>query len=70
LDTLDSNDTGSLPAMNVEKMIEIAINGLKKNHFEIRPGLSNIFKWMSRIAPKSMLKQTSKSIDNMLSKTN
>jgi hypothetical protein len=37
-----------------------AIAGIESGHFEIRPGLSNVLKAMSRIAPQFMLKQMTK----------
>lgn len=38
-------------AMKVEDMVRVAIKGILHDKMEIRPGLSNVMKWMSRIAP-------------------
>lgn len=54
--------------MTVEDMVKVAVNGLKNNRWEIRPGQSNLLKMMSRIAPDFIFKQLSKSVDLMLSK--
>jgi hypothetical protein len=37
-----------------------AISGIEAAKLEIRPGLGNVLKAMSRIAPQSMLKQMAK----------
>jgi hypothetical protein len=37
-------------AMTVTKLVEDALEGIKHDRFEIRPGLSNMLKTMSRIA--------------------
>jgi uncharacterized oxidoreductase len=42
---------------------------LKNTHvYEIRPGLANALKLMSRVAPQFIFKQLSKSADNMLAR--
>ncbi|MDR2824036.1 MAG: SDR family NAD(P)-dependent oxidoreductase [Prevotellaceae bacterium] len=41
--------------MKVDKMVNIAIKGILKDKFEIRPGLSNVLKLGSRIAPNFFL---------------
>jgi uncharacterized oxidoreductase len=51
--------------MAVKVMVNHAIAGFKKDRFEIRPGLSNVLKTMSRIAPELILKQLGKSADHM-----
>jgi uncharacterized oxidoreductase len=43
--------------MNVELLVKQAIAGIEAGKLEIRPGLSNVLKIMSRIAPQFMLKQ-------------
>lgn len=43
-------------------MVGQAIRGLERNQLEIRPGLSNVLKLMSRIAPQLILKRLSKSV--------
>jgi uncharacterized oxidoreductase len=42
--------------MNVELLVKQAIAGIEVGKLEIRPGLSNVLKMMSRIAPQFMLK--------------
>jgi len=43
--------------MDVTVLAEKAIVGIEAGRLEIRPGLSNVLKGMSRIAPQFMLKQ-------------
>jgi uncharacterized oxidoreductase len=43
--------------MDVQVLVRHAIKGIEADHPEIRPGLSNVLKAMSRIAPGFMLKQ-------------
>src|SRR5215469_9931667 len=45
--------------MDVSKMVGKAIQGLERDHFEIRPGLSNVLKLMSRVAPGVILNRLS-----------
>ena len=44
-------------AMDVTVLVRKAIAGIEAGKLEIRPGLSNVLKSMSRIAPQFMLKQ-------------
>jgi uncharacterized oxidoreductase len=44
-------DLGGMSGMDVVKMTRIAIRGLEKDVPEIRPGLSNMLKLLSRAAP-------------------
>ena len=46
--------------MDVKVLAERAIAGIEAGRLEIRPGLSNVLKAMSRIAPQFMLKQVVK----------
>ena len=48
--------------MSVETLAEKAIAGIEAGRLEIRPGLSNVLKAMSRIAPKLMLNQLVKTM--------
>jgi len=48
------NDKGK--AMKVEDLVSASIQGILKNHYEIRPGLSKVMKLMSRIAPNFFTK--------------
>lgn len=45
----EANTSGR--TMRVDQMVSVAIKGIKNDRYEIRPGLSNVMKWMSRIAP-------------------
>jgi uncharacterized oxidoreductase len=56
----------NVKAMTVTKLVEDAIDGIKHDRLEIRPGLSNMLKTMSRIAPNFIVKQLGKSVDPML----
>jgi uncharacterized oxidoreductase len=47
-------------AMDVTVLAKTAISGIEAGKLEIRPGLSNVLKLMSRIAPQFMLKQMAK----------
>jgi uncharacterized oxidoreductase len=64
-DTLNSN---SPVVMRVDKMVSVALKQLEKDSSEIRPGMSNVMKWMSRFAPNFMLNQVNKSVADELAK--
>ncbi len=49
--------------MKVDKMVSIAINGIKNDKLEIRPGLSNALKVMSRVAPNFILNFIHKNVE-------
>lgn len=53
--TDDINKESAGPAMRVEKMVGIAIDGIMKDKFEIKPGMSKALYYMGRIAPKFFL---------------
>ena len=46
--------------MDVEVLVKKAIAGIEAGKLEIRPGLSNVLKIMSRVAPQFMLGQMAK----------
>ena len=50
-----------MKAMDVKVLAEHAIKGIEAGKLEIRPGLSNVLKLMSRLAPEFMLNQLAKS---------
>ena len=50
----------SQKGMHVEQLAVSALAGIEAGRLEIRPGLSNVLKAMSRIAPRFMLKQMAK----------
>src|SRR5690349_12518055 len=64
-DTLNSQ---SPVVMKLDKMVSVAMKGLEKDIDEIRPGMSNVMKWMSRVAPNFILKQVNKSVAQELAK--
>jgi uncharacterized oxidoreductase len=49
-------------AMKVDEMVRVAIKGILRDKMEIRPGLSNVMKWMSRIAPNFFTNLLDKSL--------
>lgn len=59
------DDMKGAHVMDVTKMVVQAIDGLRKDRLEIRPGQSNALKLMSRVAPQFILNQLSKSVDAM-----
>jgi uncharacterized oxidoreductase len=52
-----ANETRGQKPMSVEVLAKRAIAGIEAGKLEIRPGLANVLKAMSRIAPQFMLKQ-------------
>ncbi len=65
----DSTDVKASANMDVRKLAREAIKGLTRDRLEIRPGLSNVLNWISRIAPGIGLRMTSGSVDAMLART-
>ncbi|WP_227871988.1 SDR family oxidoreductase [Paenibacillus albus] len=66
VDSFDQAVLAGSKAMNVSKMVGIAIRGMEQDKLEIRPGQSNALKLMNRIAPKFIFSQLSKSVNSML----
>jgi uncharacterized oxidoreductase len=60
------DDVKGVRMMDVAKMVSEAISGLGRDHLEIRPGMSNVLKFLSRVAPRLILKRLSRSADTML----
>ncbi|MGH9497449.1 MAG: SDR family oxidoreductase [Candidatus Sulfotelmatobacter sp.] len=56
------HDVKGVRMMDVSTMVSQAIQGMEKGHLEIRPGPSNLLKWMSRIAPEFILKRLSRRV--------
>ncbi|SEO87392.1 uncharacterized oxidoreductase [Paenibacillus sp. OV219] len=69
VDSFEPADLAGSKAMSVSKMVGIAIRGMERDNFEIRPGQSNALKLMNRIAPKFIFNQLSKSVNNMLTES-
>ncbi|HEY5371592.1 MAG TPA: SDR family NAD(P)-dependent oxidoreductase [Hanamia sp.] len=61
-----ANDVDSKSLIDADKLVAIAIKGLEKDKLEIYPGLANIIKIVSRIAPNFLLNQLAKPVDKML----
>src|SRR5580704_1240964 len=57
----DETDLGGMTGMDVAKLARLAIRALEKDVLEIRPGLSNILKLLSRVAPALALNMFAKS---------
>ncbi|PTB95563.1 short-chain dehydrogenase [Marivirga lumbricoides] len=66
--TNDIDKESAGPAMKVEKMVGIAINGIMKNKFEIKPGMSKVLYFMGRIAPKFFLNFMDKTLEKAIEK--
>jgi len=69
LSGMSQEDRKGVSIMKVEDMVAASIKGLETDLFEIRPGQANSLKFMSRLAPEFILKQLSRPVDRMLSKT-
>jgi uncharacterized oxidoreductase len=54
--------------MAVDKMVSIGIAGILNDKLEIRPGLSNVLKFMSRVAPGFFLNFLDKTIEKAKAK--
>lgn len=55
--------------MDVKVLAQHAITGFARDRLEIRPGLSNLLKIMSRLAPNFILRQLGKPVDRMLAQS-
>jgi len=66
--TNDIEKDSAGPAMKVEKMVSVAINGLLKDKFEIKPGMSKALYFMGRIAPNFFLKYMDKTLEKAKAK--
>jgi uncharacterized oxidoreductase len=54
------------PLISTGKLVDEALKGLERDRMEIRVGLANVMKLLSRVAPGFILKQLSKPVDQML----
>ncbi len=63
MQTAVPEENSSVKTMEVGKMVSVAIKGILTNKYEIRPGLSNVMKWMSRIAPDFFANLIDKNIE-------
>ena len=55
--------------MDAEAFVNKAIAGIEAGKLEVRPGLANVMKILSRIAPEFTLKQIAKMIPSLSSST-
>ena len=67
LDAFNDEDIKGVPITPVEEMVTAFIKALSKDNYEIRIGIANQLKFMSRFFPNFILKQLSKSVNNMQS---
>jgi uncharacterized oxidoreductase len=65
LNDVFKEDLGGAKLMDVAALGAAAIEGLRNDHFEIRPGLANVMKIMSRVAPELILRELGKSAERM-----
>ena len=68
-DAFSATDVDARSNMDVRVLARKTVAALGRNQLEIRPGLSNVLNWMSRIAPALALRITSAPIDAMLKDT-
>jgi uncharacterized oxidoreductase len=65
----DADDLKVVTPMPVSVLVQKAIAGLESDVMEIRPGLANALKILSRLAPGFISNQLAKSVDRMLAQT-
>lgn len=65
-DDIDKDSAG--PIMKVEKMVQIAIKGIRKDKFVIKPGMSKALSLMGRIAPNFFLNYMDKTLEKAITK--
>jgi uncharacterized oxidoreductase len=65
---IGADDVKGIRMVDVSNMVSQAIRGLEKDQLEIRPGLSNVLKLMSRLAPQFILNRLSRPVETMLAK--
>jgi uncharacterized oxidoreductase len=63
---MNAQDRKGISVMSVSDMVAAAVRGLGRNELEICPGQSNQLRFLSRLAPKFILGQLSKSVEHML----
>ncbi len=68
-DAFSPTDVKASANMDVRVLGKKAIEGLRRDKLEIRPGTANVLSWLSRIAPTLGLKLTSGPMDAMLEQT-
>ncbi len=68
-DAFSATDVKASLNMDVRVLGRKAVEGLRRDKLEIRPGVANVLSWLSRIAPALALKLTSGPMDTMLEQT-
>ncbi|MDE0285140.1 MAG: SDR family NAD(P)-dependent oxidoreductase [Gammaproteobacteria bacterium] len=63
--SFNEQDIRGVSVMSVDGMVADFLKGLAKDEYEIRPGLANQLKFMSRFFPSFILRQLSKSVDRL-----
>ena len=58
-------DLGGAKLMDLATLGAAAIDGMRNDRYEIRPGLANVLKIMSRVAPELILRELGKSAERM-----
>jgi uncharacterized oxidoreductase len=61
-----ADDVDPKSLMDADKLVAVALKGLENDKFDIYPGLANVIRIVSSIAPNFLLKQLSKPVDKML----
>lgn len=64
-----ADDLPGVKPMEVSALVKHAIDGLENDRLEIRPGLSNMMKIISRLAPGFIFKRLGKSVGRMLAQS-
>lgn len=62
-------DLGGIKGMDVKVLAKAAIDGLERDMVEIRPGMANALKWMSRVAPDFAANMLGKGAESMIANT-
>ena len=60
INEFDASEQENMGLMNVTKLVKIALEGIKHDKEEIRPGQSNLLKMVSRISPNFALNMLNK----------
>ena len=68
-DAFSATDVKASANMDVRTLAKKAIDGLRRDRLEIRPGIANVLYLLSRVAPALGLKLTSGPVDAMLKQT-
>ena len=63
-----ANEQSNVANMKTDKMVDLAIRGITKDQFEIKPGIAKVLKAMSRIAPDFFLSVMNKTIEKSKAK--